>query len=83
MFHQLLRAAAWFALRVFPATNHHRHRPPTHGTPHRAADRTSSTPSRFAARERRIRADDIPLVRPYVLNPEEWARWREMAVPVG
>lgn len=84
MFDQLRRAARLFAQHLFPATGVHRQRPPlasplsplpgsSAGTDLRPRRALASSSLRALGA---LRADDHPLVRPYVLSAEEWARRR-------
>ena len=67
--HQLRRAVAWIARQVTPtASGQHRQRPIT-----RSASR-ASRPQPAYARTPVLRAEDVRLVRPYVLAAEERAR---------
>lgn len=72
MFHLIRRAAAWLARQLLPARGAHRlHPEPT--TPARSSRPHRPDPYAWP--------DDGPLLRPYVLNAEEWARRRRETVP--
>lgn len=81
---QLRRTALWLAQQLLPARGSHRHRAPSRAAARRPTGQPLSPPHRFGLREPHppqptLHGDDVPLVRPYVLSAEEWARRRTTA----
>lgn len=77
MFHQFRRAAARITWHLFTATGTHRQHLPL-------STRISQPASAGLRRQPALlfpHPDDQPVVRPYLLTPEEWARRRAESRP--
>lgn len=83
MFHHFRRAALAITQWLFPATGHHRQREPVRRPLTRTAHTTVALRPNGTGLPPAIRAEDIPLVRPYVLSVEEWAGRRSLAGAVS